>query len=58
MLAWLRHLSAAVGTAEILTEALSESEEAQEYQQVRASHMAAARSRPCTCLLANGLVPV
>lgn len=34
MLAWLRHLAAAVGTAEILTEALGDCEEAQEYQQV------------------------
>ena len=35
MLAWLRHLAAAVGTAEILTEALGDCEEEQEYQQVR-----------------------
>ena len=38
MLAWLRHLAAAVGTAQILTEALdNDCEEAQEYQQARSA---------------------
>ena len=55
MLAWLRHLSTAVGTAEIMTEALSDSEEAQEYQQAQtAIVLQTVGSRACTCSPASG----
>jgi len=37
MLAWLRHLAAAVSTGEVLSEALGDCEETQEYQQARSA---------------------